>query len=231
MILISQKAEHNFVGVNCGIMDQYASMFGRVKSALFLDCRSINSTTFKLNLKILKLVLVNTNVKHDLSESAYNERRTVCEKVANLLNLKALRDASQSKLKSIRNQISETDFNKALYVIQENERVKKFATSITQNEYERLGKLMYESHEGLSKNYKVSCEELDFLVEITKSMDFVYGSRMMGGGFGGCTINLVERSNIDNFKTTTEKKFLKKFKRQCSIYDVNISKGTHLIKY
>jgi galactokinase len=229
MIFISQKAEHNFVGVHCGIMDQYASMLGKKKSALLLDCRTIKSTPYKLKLKKLKLVLVNTNVKHNLSESAYNNRRAVCEKVAKLLNVKTLRDATEKNLNLIKDKISKSDFNKALYVIRENKRVKEFAEAIKKQDAKLMGKLMYKTHEELSKNYKVSCEELDFLVEITKSMDFVYGSRMMGGGFGGCTINLVEQRNIDNFKTTIENKFKAIFNRPCSIYDVNISKGTHLI--
>ena len=229
MIFISQKTEHNYVGVNCGIMDQYASMLGKKKRALLLDCRTIKSTPYKLKLKKLKLVLVNTNVKHNLSESAYNNRRAVCEKITKLLNVKALRDATEKNLNLIKDQISKSEYNKALYVIRENKRVKEFAEAIKKQDAKLMGKLMYKTHEGLSKNYKVSCEELDFLVEITKSMDFVYGSRMMGGGFGGCTINLVEQRNIDNFKTTIENKFKAIFNRPCSIYDVNISKGTHLI--
>ena len=229
MILISQKAEHNYVGVHCGIMDQFASMFGKKESALLLDCRTIKSKPFKLKLKSTKLILVNTNIKHDLSESAYNDRRVVCEKVAKLLNIKALREATESNLNTIKNVISRSDFDKALYVIQENKRVKKFAKAIEQKDYKLMGQLMYETHEGLSKKYKVSCEELDFLVETTKAMDFVYGSRMMGGGFGGCTINLVDHNAIEDFKTTTKNKFTAIFGRPCSIYDVNISKGTHLI--
>ncbi len=229
MIFISQRAEHNFVGVHCGIMDQYASMLGKKKSPLLLDCRTMKSTPYKLKLKSLKLVLVNTNVKHDLSESAYNDRRAVCEKVAKLLNVKTLRDTSEKYLNTVKNQIPKSDFNKALYVILENERVEKFAKAIEQKDFKLMGELMYETHEGLTKDYKVSCEELDFLVETTKSMDFVHGSRMMGGGFGGCTINLVEQLNIDNFKTIIENKFKAIFNRPCSIYDVNISKGTHLI--
>lgn len=206
MILISQKAEHNYVGVQCGIMDQFASMFGKKESALLLDCRTIKSKPFKLKLKSTKLILVNTNIKHDLSESAYNDRRVVCEKVAKLLNIKALREATESNLNTIKNVISRSDFDKALYVIQENKRVKKFAKAIEQKDYKLMGQLMYETHEGLSKKYKVSCEELNFLVETTKAMDFVYGSRMMGGGFGGCTINLVDHNAIEDFKTTTKNK-------------------------
>ena len=229
MILISQKAEHNYVGVKCGIMDQYASMLGEKESALLLDCRSIKSQPFKIQLQNLQLVLVNTNVKHDLSESAYNDRRNVCEKVARLLNIQSLRDASESSLDRIKNQLSDSEYKKALYVVRENKRVQLFSEAILNKDYTSMGKLLYETHEGLSKNYKVSCDELDFLVEKTKSMDTVYGARMMGGGFGGCTINLVLESAVDTFKTEISKQFLEEFSTPCSIYDVTISQGTHLI--
>jgi len=229
MILISQKAEHNYVGVKCGIMDQYASMLVEKESALLLDCRSIKSQPFKIQLQNLQLVLVNTNVKHDLSESAYNDRRNVCEKVARLLNIQSLRDASESSLDRIKNQLSDSEYKKALYVVRENKRVQLFSEAILNKDYTSMGKLLYETHEGLSKNYKVSCDELDFLVEKTKSMDTVYGARMMGGGFGGCTINLVLESAVDTFKTEISKQFLEEFSTPCSIYDVTISQGTHLI--
>ncbi len=229
MILISQKAEHNYVGVKCGIMDQYASMLGEKESALLLDCRSIKSQPFKIQLQNLQLVLVNTNVKHDLSESAYNDRRNVCEKVARLLNIQSLRDASESSLDRIKNQLSDSEYKKALYVLRENKRVQLFSEAILNKDYTSMGKLLYETHEGLSKNYKVSCDELDFLVEKTKSMDTVYGARMMGGGFGGCTINLVLESAIGTFKTEISNQFFEEFGIPCSIYDVTISQGTHLI--
>tara|TARA_B110000503_G_scaffold143271_1_gene243661 strand:+ start:2645 stop:3790 length:1146 start_codon:yes stop_codon:yes gene_type:complete len=229
MILISQKAEHNFLGVNCGIMDQYASMYGKKNRALLLDCRAITSKRIKIKLKNLKLVLVNTNVNHELSESAYNERRAVCEKVSILLKIKALRDASENDLESLRGQISKTDFNKALYVINENKRVQLFSEAILKKDYETMGQLMYETHNGLSSNYNVSCKELDFLVDVTKNMDYVYGSRMMGGGFGGCTLNLVLEHDIKKFKHEICAMYQKKFERICSIYDVKISKGTYII--
>ena len=202
-------------------------MYSRTCIQKVLEMRNLKSFTV---ISEKKLVLVNTNVKHDLSESAYNNRRAVCEKIANLLNVKSLRDTSEKSLNLIKDQISKSDYSKALYVIRENKRVKEFAEAIKKQNAKLMGELMYQTHEGLSKNYEVSCDELDFLVEVTKSMDFVYGSRMMGGGFGGCTINLVEQQNIDDFKTNTKHKFLETFGKPCTIYDVKISKGTHLIK-
>lgn len=229
MILISQKAEHNYAGVNCGIMDQYTSMFGEKNSALLLDCRSISSEAFKVDFKNYKLLLINTNVKHDLSESAYNDRRAVCEKVSKMLNVQALRDVTEAQLQTIESHLSPEDFQKALYVIQENNRVLDFIEASKKGDIKTLGKLLFASHEGLKTQYKVSCEELDFLVDFAQSSGSVIGARMMGGGFGGCTINLVKKDDIDHFKLKVSKAFKKQFNRNCSIYMVKLSKGTTLV--
>jgi len=230
MILVSQKAEHNFAGVKCGIMDQYASMFGLKKSALLLDCRTIESQPYKIDFKDYKLMLINTNVKHDLSESEYNDRREVCERVSGLLHLDALRDASKEDLDRIKNDISDEDYQKALYVINENNRVKQFSEAIKKDDIQALGVLLYQSHEGLSTKYKVSCRELDFLVDRAKENPNVLGSRMMGGGFGGCTINLVKKDAFKTFKKEISKKFEAEFEYDCSVYTVKLSRGTHIVK-
>jgi galactokinase len=229
MILVSQKAEHNFARVKCGIMDQYASMFGEKKSALLLDCRSIKAISFKIDFKKYTLLLINSNVKHDLSESAYNERREVCERIANILKVKALRDVSKSALKEIRDQVSISDFNKALYIIQENKRVKRFAKAIKKNRLKSLGKLLYKSHKGLTEKYKVSCRELDFLVAQTRNNKKIAGARMMGGGFGGCTINLIKKTEVAAFKITVSRNFKQEFQKECTIYQVKLSEGTRII--
>jgi galactokinase len=230
MILISQKAEHNYAGVKCGIMDQYASMFGKKKSALLLDCRTIKSTSFKIDLESYKLVLINSNVKHDLAETAYNNRREVCEKVSQLLGVNALRDASVEDLEKIKAGISEEDYQKARYVINENKRVIQFSKAIQNKDLKALGDLLYQSHEGLSNHYKVSCKELDFLVDRAKENPHVLGARMMGGGFGGCTINLILKGETKVFKKRVSKKFKKAFNKECSFYSVKLSKGTYLTK-
>ena len=230
MILVSQKAEHNFAGVKCGIMDQYASMFGVKKSALLLDCRTIESKPYKIDFKEYKLMLINTNVKHDLSESAYNDRREVCEKISSLLQISALRDASKENLDELIGKISDEEYQKALYIINENNRVKQFSEAINKDDIAALGDLLYQSHEGLSTKYKVSCEELDFLVDSAKECPNVLGARMMGGGFGGCTINLVKKHEFKVFKKDIARKFRNKFKKECSVYSVKLSEGTHLVK-
>jgi galactokinase len=229
MILISQKAEHNYAGVKCGIMDQYASMFGEKKSALLLDCRTVKSKSFKIDFKKYKLLLINTNVKHDLSESAYNDRRAVYERVSGLLKIKALRDASKKKLGRIRDQILKEDYRKAAYVIEENKRVEKFMKAIYKEDLKTLGALLYKSHKGLSSKFKVSCKELDFLVAQTKNNKNILGARMVGGGFGGCTINLVKKVEIANFKKEITARFKKEFNSDCSIYQVKLSKGTRIV--
>ncbi|MGI9593715.1 MAG: galactokinase [Patiriisocius sp.] len=230
MILVSQKAEHNFAGVKCGIMDQYASMFGLKKSALLLDCRTVVSQPYKIDFKEYKWMLINTNVKHDLSESEYNDRREVCERVSGLLKLNALRDASKEDIDCIKGNISDDDYQKALYVINENQRVKQFSEAIKNDDIEALGDLLYQSHEGLSTKYKVSCKELDFLVNRAKENPNVLGSRMMGGGFGGCTINLVKKDAFKTFKKEVSKKFKAAFEYDCDIYSVKLSGGTQIVK-
>jgi len=229
MILISQNAEHNYAGVKCGIMDQYASMFGEENKALFLDCRTVNAHAIKIDLKDYEFLLINTNVKHSLAESAYNNRRSVCEKIAKLLNISALRDATEEDLIKIKSGLTEEDFQKALYVIQENNRVKKAFKAIENRDLESLGILFFESHHGLQHQYKVSCDELDFLVQKAKESIKILGSRMMGGGFGGCTINIIKKDSISNYSDFIKKEYFKKFNIDCSFYKVQIVKGTHLI--
>uniref|UniRef100_UPI00404843FE galactokinase n=1 Tax=Mariniflexile sp. TaxID=1979402 RepID=UPI00404843FE len=229
MIFISQKAEHNYVGVNCGIMDQYASMFGIENHALLLDCRSIEAKPFEINFKDHELILINTNVKHSLSDSAYNDRRSACENISALLGIKALRDATETDLLKIKDQVTPKNYQKALYVIQENDRAVKASKAMTDGDLETLGALIYASHNGLSKQYKVSCDELDFLVEQAQLNGHVLGARMMGGGFGGCTINLVAKNASKAFKEAASKAYKEKFNKDCSIYSVKLSDGTHVI--
>lgn len=230
MIFVSQKAEHNYVGVRCGIMDQYASMFGKENSALFLDCRTIKADEITIDLKEYQLVLINTNVKHSLSESAYNDRRSVCEKVALMLEVTALRDTTEDSLIKLKGSIAAEDYQKALYVIQENKRVHQAVETLKNNDISKLGKLLYESHNGLQNQYKVSCDELDFLVNKAKENPQVAGARMMGGGFGGCTINIVLKSATALFIKEVSNAYLEKFNNKCDVYSVEISEGTHLIK-
>ena len=230
MIFISQQAEHNYVGVRCGIMDQYASMFGLPDYAFLLDCRNIEAVPFKIDLGNFQLVLINTNVSHSLVDAEYNERRLVCEKIATLLNVPFLRDASEDDLYKIKTQISNEDYQKARYIIQENERVLKAAKMVQENNLEALGSLLFEAHEGAKNQFKISCKELDFLVQLAKENPHVLGARMMGGGFGGCTINIVEKNFINEFAQNVTKAYKTKFKINASVYFIKLSGGTRAIK-
>lgn len=229
MILISQKAEHNYVGVKCGIMDQYASMYGIENHALLLDCRTIKSKPYQINFKDYQLLLINTNVKHSLSDSAYNDRRSVCESIAEMLKVKALRDATEYDLESVKDKVTPENYQKALYVIQENNRVVEASKAMEADDLKALGTLIYASHDGLQNQYKVSCEELDFLVEKTKTNDQILGARMMGGGFGGCTINLIAKNHVEAFSEEISQAYKDKFGKECSIYSIKLSNGTGLI--
>jgi len=230
LIHVSQRAEHNYVGVKCGIMDQFASMFGVANHALFLDCKTLKSDSIFINLDAYDVVLVNSNVKHDLAESAYNERYEVCQNLCNQLDKPSLREVSFEELEMLKTKISESDYKKGLYVLQENKRVLQSMEALKKNDIKNLGTLLFESHEGQSKMYNISCEELDFLVDQAKMIEGVIGARMMGGGFGGCTINLVEKSRSEDFQESIKNAYKQKFNRNCSIYRVTLSDGTRVVK-
>jgi galactokinase len=230
MIFISQKAEHNYVGVKCGIMDQYVSMFGKKDSAILLDCQSLIAQYVPFKLEDYEILLINTNVKHSLVESAYNNRKSICKNVALKLNIPTLRHADETSLLSIKNQITEADYQKTLYIIQENQRVHKAFDAIKKNTIDLFGELLYASHKGLQHQYKVSCDELNFLVDITKSNANVIGSRMMGGGFGGCTINIVRKNTVSLFEKEIAIAYNENFDKNCLFYLVKFSDGTRVIK-
>jgi len=229
MILISQKAEHDYVGVKCGIMDQYASMFGEENHFHLLDTRSLKSKAFHIDLRGFDLILINSNVQHNLSDSTYNKRRTLCENVSRSLQKEALRDVSVKELETIKHTISKEDYQKVLYVVEEIERAKKAAEVINKNDIVALGKLLFETHKGLSEQYEVSCEELDFLVDLAKKSTAVLGARMMGGGFGGCIINIIKKIAADDFLEQTKKAYKNKFGYDCTVIKVKLSNGTQLI--
>lgn len=221
---IGQSTEHNYCGVNCGIMDQFASVFGRKGNLMRLDCRSMEFEYFPFNPKGYKLVLLDTVVKHELVGSPYNRRRESCERVAKLLGVEFLRDATMEQLEAVKSKISDEDYHRAKYVIGETQRVLTVCDALQKGDYDTVGKMMFQTHEGMSKDYEVSCEELDYLNDIAKECG-VTGSRVMGGGFGGCTINLVKDSLYDKFIATAKEKFNAKYGHCPKVYDVVISDG------
>lgn len=229
LALIGQSTEHNYCGVNCGIMDQFASVFGKKDCLMRLDCRSLEFKYFPFKPVGYKLVLVNSQVKHELVDSPYNKRRESCERVAKTLGVETLRDADMSMLEAAKDQISDEDYKRAVYVIGEKQRVLDVCEALEKGDYETVGQRMYETHRGLSKDYEVSCEELDFLNDVAKECG-VTGSRIMGGGFGGCTINLVKEDLYDTFVQTAKTKFNEKYGIEPIIIDVVISDGAHKVE-
>jgi galactokinase len=225
---IGQATEHNYCGVKCGIMDQFASVFGKKGNLIRLDCRSLEYEYFPFDPQGYKLVLLDTVVKHELASSAYNKRRESCERVAQKLNVEFLRDATAEQLEAIKNDISEEDYKRAAYVIGEKQRVLDVCDALVTGDYETVGQRMYETHHGMSKLYEVSCEELDFLNDIAKESG-VTGSRVMGGGFGGCTINLVKDELYDTFLAKAKEAYSAKYGRSPKVYDVVISDGARKI--
>jgi galactokinase len=221
---IGQATEHNYCGVKCGIMDQFASLFGKKGSLIRLDCRSLEYEYFPFDPQGFRLVLLDTLVKHELASSAYNKRRESCERVAKALGVEFLRDASLTQLQSIKDQVSEEDYMRAEYVIEEIQRVLDVCTALKAGDYETVGRKMYETHCGMSKLYEVSCIELDYLNDVAKECG-VIGSRVMGGGFGGCTINLVKDELYDTFIETAKEGYKNKFGKYPKVYDVVISDG------
>lgn len=226
---VGQATEHNYIGCNCGIMDQFASVFGKAGSLMRLDCRSLQYKYFPFDPKGYKLVLLNSQVKHDLATSAYNDRRRSCENVVAAIKrhhpeVESLRDATYDMLNEVRSEVSEEDALRAKYVIGEKYRVLEVCVALEEGDYEEVGKKMYETHYGLSKEYEVSCPEIDFLNDVACSCG-VTGSRIMGGGFGGCTINLVSDELYANFIETAKKSYKEKFGKEPIVIDVVIGDG------
>ncbi|MCD8261704.1 MAG: galactokinase [Bacteroides sp.] len=227
---VGQATEHNYCGVKCGIMDQFASVFGKEGSLILLDCRSLEYQYFPFKPEGYRLVLLDSVVKHKLASSAYNKRRESCENAAaairkNHPEVEFLRDATMDMLNEVKSEISEEDYMRAEYVIGEIQRVRDVCNALEKGDYETVGQKMYETHYGMSKLYEVSCEELDFLNDCAKK-NGVTGSRMMGGGFGGCTINLVKDELYDAFIADAKESFKATFGRSSKVYDVVISDGS-----
>lgn len=237
LVKMAQKAENEFVGVKCGIMDMFASVMGKDAQVIQLDCRDLSYQYFPLNLGDYKIVLFDTGVKHSLAGGEYNLRRQQCEQGVAVLKerfpeVNSLRDANISMLdEQFRSAVSPTVYNRCLYVIEENMRLEKGCTLLLQNDIHGFGKQMHGSHKGLSELYEVSCKELDFLVDLSKQEEAIAGARMMGGGFGGCTINLIESSAIDSIYERFSKQYQSAMGRQLNMYVTLPSEGSQLIKF
>jgi galactokinase len=231
MVKLSQKAENVFVGVQCGIMDQFASMFGRKDHVIRLDCQDLGYTYFPFQTEGLRIVLLDTNVKHSLASSEYNTRRQQCEAGVRLVQqhhpgVRSLRDVTGDQLQAYVAPADELIYRRCSYVVEENARVQSATADLLRGDIAAFGRELYASHEGLSKKYEVSCPELDFLVDRVRGQEGVIGSRMMGGGFGGCTINLVEEDAIEGLVERIAPLYRKAMDKEMKVYIGQIENGT-----
>jgi len=233
---IAQHAEREFGGVQCGLMDQYASLFGVKDSFLLLDCRKLEHEVIPTQFQNHSILLLNTMVKHSLASSAYNERKNTCDDAINIIKnshpeIFTLRDVTVPMLEKLKGHFDPFMYRKSKFVVNEIARVKESASLLKENKIPEVGKLMYQSHWELSKDYEVSCEELDYLVTLAQeNQDVVLGSRMMGGGFGGCTINILLRGNEKSFLQKAKQLYFEKFNLELEAYQVNLSEGIKIIK-
>jgi galactokinase len=231
----AQSAEHHFVGANVGIMDQYACLFGKKDSVLLLDCRELTHQYLSFHFPEYDILLIDSRVKHSLASSAYNERRESCEEGVRVIHksnpsVKSLRDVSRVLLFEHQDKLGEDVFIKCLFVVEEISRTQRAADLLKSADLKGFGELMYETHWGLSRSYDVSCEELDLLVSIAEEdRTAIVGSRMMGGGFGGCTINLVRKGQEEMFRSKVSQKYFATFKKEPDFYSVKLSDGVHAI--
>jgi len=232
LTLIGQKSEHNFAGVKCGIMDQFASVFGKKEKVIKLDCNTLDYNYYDAKLGDYCLVLFDSCVKHTLLTSGYNDRRNEVERGISIIKdnfseVKDYRDVTYEMLEKLKEKLGEVIFKRCRFVIEEIKRVGEAASALQDQEFQKLGELLVATHKGLSEDYEVSCEELDFLVDETLKEEGVCGARMMGGGFGGCSINLMKKSVASDVIATIQKKYKEKFGIDMRVYQVNISEGTH----
>ena len=231
---LAQRSSNTFVGMPCGIMDQFASLMGKQEHVIRLDCRSLDYQYFPFRSDDYTLLLVNSHVTHDLTESGYGDR--VVESAAGLNVIKekftrvtSFRDVSLAMLEDCQSVMKDIVYRRCSYIIKEIQRVKDASTALTNSDFHQLGRLMYETHAGTKDEYEVSCPELDFLVDYAKNRSEVLGARMMGGGFGGCTINLVEKQHLELFKARITTAYHKKMGILPDTYQVNIVEGTSVV--
>ena len=230
--LLGQKAEH-WVGINCGLMDQFSSVMGVENKVMKIDCRTLEFHYHDANFNDYALLLFDTNVKHSLMTSAYNERRQQCEEgiaivQQNFPEINSFRECTEQTIINLRDKMSTVVYNRSLYVVREIKRVLEACDALDKGNIKLLGELMFATHEGLSKDYEVSCEELDLLVDLAKKEASVIGSRLMGGGFGGCTINLVKKGYEEEVKSKFSKLYFEATGIELKTYAVKISNGTSL---
>ena len=233
--LMGQSAEH-WVGINCGIMDQFSSVMGLENKVIKIDCRTLDYTYHDADFVDYSLILFDSNVQHSLFTSEYNNRRIECDEGLRIINdnypeINSFRDCNEELLIGLKSKMTDNVFRRSLYAVKEIKRVIEACAALDKGDIKTLGKLMFETHDGLSNDYEVSCAELDYLVDLAKAEEDVIGSRLMGGGFGGCTITLVKKGRENAIKEKFTKLYADRFNIELKIYDVKVSNGTSLYKY
>lgn len=234
MALMGQSAEH-WVGINCGIMDQFSSVMGLENKVIKIDCRTLDYTYHDADFVDYSLILLDSNVSHSLYTSEYNNRRIECDEGLSIINdnhpeINSFRDCNEELLIGLKSKMTDNVFKRSLYAVKEIKRVIQACVALDKGDIKTLGELMFETHQGLSKDYEVSCAELDYLVDLAKAEEDIIGSRLMGGGFGGCTITLVKKGSENAIKEKFTKLYAAQFNIELKIYDVKISNGTSLYK-
>lgn len=227
---IGQRAEHEYVGVKCGLMDQFANLHGKKDYVMKFDCRSLEYEYIPFFAKGYSVLLIDTKVKHALASSEYNTRRAECESGVSVIQkdfpeVKKLRDVSLEMISKYKDKLDPVVYRRCKYVVEENDRVGLAASALKNNDFGTLGELLFQSHEGLSLDYEVSCKELDFLVQLAGESHWVAGARMMGGGFGGCTINIVQSAHLDEYINYINKAYTEFFGKDPGFYSFQITDG------
>ena len=234
IVKLCQTAEHTYVGTQCGIMDQYASVMSEEGHVILLDCRSLEQRMIPIHLHPYKILMLNTKVVHTLVSSDYNVRKGECEEGVAIIqkrypDINSLREVSEVMLAESKDAMSPVVYKRCAFIIAENKRVLKMAEALLDNNLEEVGKLLYEAHEGISKDYEVSCAESDFLVAIAKGNSAVLGARQTGGGFGGCTLNIIHEAAVEGFVKEATEAYQKEFGITLEAFEVVPSQGTHIV--
>ena len=234
IVQLSQRAEHSYVGTQCGIMDQFASVMSKEGNVILLDCQSLEYQHIPIDIHPYKIVMLNTKVEHTLASSEYNTRKQECEEGVAIMKkknpeIKSLRDVTRDMLEASKSEMTQTAYNRCSFIIDENKRVLKMAEAFKKKDLKAVGNILYEAHHGISKLYEVSCPESDFLVDFTKTNPSVVGARQTGGGFGGCTLNIVHETEVENFKETAAIAYNKVFDIDLEAFEVQPSGGTSQI--
>lgn len=234
MATMAQKAEHDFAGVKCGIMDMFASLHGKQNQVMLLDCDSLHYQYYPLDLKEYSIVLLDTQIKHSLAASEYNKRRIECEEGIAIIQqqypaVKTFRDMTMQQVETCLSGHATILYNRCKYVVDEIQRVQNAVKDLLAGDIKAFGQKMFETHQGLSTLYEVSCPELDILVQAVSANEYVLGARMMGGGFGGCTINIIKSDQVDQITAAVKKTYTEKTNRDLQVYKVSIEEGTHVV--